>query len=228
MSPEQPSTYPVDLDQSEEARQSPARLRAQIERLTDALVRASQKSNVKEKLLTESSGKLRQVQDALDKARHDLSERQNALESSEQLVAKRSEQCRQLYDIVTTLEKRLEEQQAATDSFTPSQGQVPQTDAGIQTEEWVGDKGAAAVGEELAAERRSRAGERAAFEAKIQRLELSSAASQNSSNHIHLGLFSEIRERVMRELSYSIPDSKSLMSIVKDIDKHIGEFGGNE
>ena len=35
---------------------------AQIERLTDALVRASQKSNIKEKLLMETSAKLRAVQ----------------------------------------------------------------------------------------------------------------------------------------------------------------------
>ena len=40
--------------------------------------------------------------------------------------------------------------------------------AAVQTEEWSGSERAAAVGEELMAERRSRASERAALEAKIQ------------------------------------------------------------
>ncbi len=40
----------------------------------------------------------------------------------------------------------------------------------------------------------------------IQRLEFSSAAAQNSSNHVHLEIFRDVRARLMSELSYSIPD----------------------
>ena len=32
----------------------------------------------------------------------------------------------------------------------------------------------------------------------------------------------------MSELSYSIPDSNVLMSIVKHVDRHLADFGGNE
>ena len=84
------------------------------------------------------------------------------------------------------------------------------------------------VGEELHAERRSRATERTALEAKIQRLELSAAASQNSSNKVHLALFADVRGRLMSELSFSMPDSAALYKMVEDIDRHLGEFGGNE
>eukprot|EP00802_Teleaulax_amphioxeia_P018684 Tamp_18887.p1 GENE.Tamp_18887~~Tamp_18887.p1 ORF type:complete len:203 (+),score=51.08 Tamp_18887:338-946(+) len=200
---------------------------AQIERLTDALVRASQKSNVKEKLLMETSAKLRAVQDGTDTLKKELAHRDVTLKETEEVLAKRTEQCRQLYDIVGTLEQRLTQlpEPAAAGSSTSQSKSIT---AAVQTEEWAGSERAAHTHEELMAERRSRASERAALEAKIQRLELSSAAAQNTSNHVHLALFSDVRARLMSELSYSIPDSNVLMSLVKDIDRHLADFGGNE
>jgi len=209
--------------------ESKARMSAQIERLTDALVRASQKSNVKEKLLTETSAKLRAVQESSERWKEELKDKSKSLSQAEKLVSKRSEQCRQLYEIVTALEQRLADQQS---NFAKMKDQrrdeEDYSEMGVQTEEWFGNESAAAVGAELAAERRSRAAEKAALEARIQRLELSVLSTQSSTNHVHLALFSDIRGRLLRELSYRIPNSEELHAMTNEIEKHLGEFGGQE
>eukprot|EP00960_Hanusia_phi_P064055 765677-Hanusia_phi.AAC.5 len=134
---------------------SPGRMAAQIERLTDALVRASQKSNVKEKLLVETSAKLRAVQETAERTKKELEVKEEALKESEKVLAKRTEQCRQLYDIVGALEQRLAQQPDASLTFPPQgSDRSKYTNAAVQTEEWSSSERAAAVGEELMAERR--------------------------------------------------------------------------
>lgn len=204
------------------------RSRSQIARLTDALVRASQKGKMREQLLFETQNKLRAAQEAAAKAHEQGGERQAALDESEKLLGKRSEQCRQLYEIVGALEVRLAENADAIEpaSGTP-RGQV--SHAGAQTEEWVQGAGdAQSLQEQLAAERRARGAERSALENRIQRLELSAKASEASSHQGHLSLFQDVRARLVSELSYSIPDAKELVAIIQDIDAHLSEFGGNE
>jgi hypothetical protein len=194
-----------------------------VERLTEALVRMTQKAHGKEKLLAEATGKLRRAEDDGERRARSAAKAEAALAEAQAVLAKRSEQCRQLYDIVGGLERRLAEQQQGADGLGWAR-----EDSAVQTDDWVADERAAVVGEELHAERRSRATERTALEAKIQRLELSAAASQNSSNKVHLALFADVRGRLMSELSFSMPDSAALYKMVEDIDRHLGEFGGNE